>query len=111
VQPVEESGNTHHDEEWHHGIRTALKGLPAGNATRKLLSGFSMDRVTAAEAAVLPELEPILGVRLVLCRDIVAPLALGACQGERRSLIRGHEGPRFVRAYPVSGTEYSMPTC
>jgi len=49
-----------------------------------------MRRVGAAEAAVLLELETILGVRLVLGCDVVPPLALGAGKREWRSLVRRH---------------------
>ena len=46
--------------------------------------------VVAAPAAVLLEFQPVAGIGLVLCCDVVAALARLAGERERRSLVRSH---------------------
>ncbi len=54
------------------------------------LTGLPMHGVAATPAAVLLQLETILGVGLVLGGDVVPPLALGAGESHWRSFCRWH---------------------
>ena len=75
-------------------------------STRFLRSaGFLVRGVGPAEAAVLLELDPLAGVRLVLLRHIVATFAGLTRQVDRRSLVT-HSVARFA---PWS-TEYGVPS-
>ena len=70
------------------------------------LTSLSMNRVLTAPAAELLQLEPVLGVRLVLGGDVVATFALGAGHRQRRSLVRRHSG---LASLAVPSTLYLVP--
>src|SRR5207248_8505211 len=63
-----------------------LRGLPCHARSASL----PVDRVTAAPAAVLLELDAVGRVSLRLLRLVIAPLALGAGERDRDSYSRGH---------------------
>ena len=62
-------------------------GVPA---RRPASAGLLVGHVAAAPAAVLLELDALAGVDLGLGRDVVAPLALLALQGDGHSLVGRH---------------------
>jgi hypothetical protein len=85
VQPVENGGYGNGCEENFMTWEGAVE--PSRNAC---LSGLSVHCVAATETAEFLQLQPILGVRLVLGCDVVPPLALGAGKRQRRSLVAWH---------------------
>jgi hypothetical protein len=74
-----DDGRRLHQPEEHTGPSTLLE-----------LPGLSVHSMSVTEPAELLQLESILGIRLVLGRDVIPPLALGAGKRQRRSLVGWH---------------------
>src|SRR5680860_1338466 len=58
--------------------------------TPRRLPGLLVDGVAPLEPAVLAHLDPLTIIVLVLDRDVVAPLALGALEGDLHPLVTRH---------------------